>query len=326
MCQVYAVGYQQRHPEWLLSPWVECHGLMEATFGQREPTLWQMTRANPQAVLEHFGWNISLVTNGIQVSLFNAMSGTANPDYAPVNKTWLVLVPSAGALLAVVWGAILAVRRWDYWWPHWFRERRGAWLIMLATVCTIGPVILTQRPRPSYLFSTSLVLMAVVGSAVYLLVHCWPVLTKRVAAAAALIILAAVPSYYTGMAPTRPLYANYERLKPFIPMLRENDNNLLLGDYAGELFGYLNLANRNISVFDYSLLASRKPEQSLDLFLRNKGINILYVQPRVMNEMRSSPNGNQLLDQPEMIGWRKIGSPAESDDRPWLLLYREKDK
>ena len=35
MAQVYAFGYQQRHPEWTASPWLECYSLMEETFGNR---------------------------------------------------------------------------------------------------------------------------------------------------------------------------------------------------------------------------------------------------------------------------------------------------
>src|SRR5262245_18541163 len=324
MCQVYAAGYQQRNPEWTSSPWLDCYELMEKVFGQRLPTLFEMIQANPRAVWEHFGWNASLVPNGLQVSLFNAMSGTVNPDYAPVKTRPLVLIPTAAALLVVIWGGILATRRWDYWWQHWFRERRGAWLIMAAVFCVAGPVILMQRPRPSYLFSTTLVLMAAIGSATYVLLERRPEM-KRVAIAAALLTLLFIPSYYVDKAPIRPLYTNYERLRPFAPLLSEKQNRVLFGDYAGELYMYLGLYGTGVSVFDYTVLAARKPEEGLDHFLRERGINVLYVQARIVNELRGMPDGEQLLDQPQSLGWQRV-APMPTRVSDWVLLYRKRGK
>src|SRR5262249_4621938 len=69
MCQVYAVGYQQRHPEWNKNPWIENHELMRDTFGNDDPSLGQMLLGNPRATLEHFAWNWRLTPNGLQVLL-----------------------------------------------------------------------------------------------------------------------------------------------------------------------------------------------------------------------------------------------------------------
>ena len=86
MCQVYAFGYSQRYPEYTSSPWTECQPLMKATFGADEPSLFEMLKANPSATLKHFAWNGSLVVYGFQVALFNATSGSVNPDYAFVQS------------------------------------------------------------------------------------------------------------------------------------------------------------------------------------------------------------------------------------------------
>jgi len=291
---------------------------MKSTFGQELPTLFQMIKTNPQAVWEHFAWNVSLIPNSLQTSLFNAMSGHVNPDYAPVSRRPDVVWLSLAAVVVVVWGAALAVRRREYWWPQWFRERKGLWLIMLSVLCVAGPVILTQRPRPSYLFSTTLILMAVIGSAAHVLTHRWPMATRRLAVGGVLILLIVIPSYYGGKAHDRPLYTAYERVRPFAALLQDRNNRIILGDYNGELQRYWGLG---VTSFDYSLLASRNPEQSLDDFLRERDINVLYVQPRVVNEFKTLPHGSQLLDQPETLGWRKI-APQETSNPPWFLLYR----
>src|SRR5262249_54479164 len=64
MCQVFAVGYQQRHPEWDKNPMLQCDGLMISTFGTPIPSLVEMLRQNPRAVLHHFWWNASLTPSG----------------------------------------------------------------------------------------------------------------------------------------------------------------------------------------------------------------------------------------------------------------------
>src|SRR5262245_33077667 len=81
ICQIYAFGYQQRHPEWLQSPWTECESLMVSTFGKPQLSLAEAVIRNPGAMREHFLWNLSLIPNGLQALLFNAIYGTVNPDY-----------------------------------------------------------------------------------------------------------------------------------------------------------------------------------------------------------------------------------------------------
>jgi len=48
------------------------------------PSLAEMFRSNPVAVLQHFWWNLSLTPSGIQILLFNASAGAVNPDYFSV--------------------------------------------------------------------------------------------------------------------------------------------------------------------------------------------------------------------------------------------------
>ncbi len=105
MAQVYAFGYQQRHPEWDKNPWTECGELSRRTFGRPDPTITDMLLHNPRATLEHFAWNFRLVPAGLQVLLFNSTSFQDNPDYAPVNIQPIVAVPlSLSALTAVAIG------------------------------------------------------------------------------------------------------------------------------------------------------------------------------------------------------------------------------
>src|SRR5258708_4443708 len=121
MCQVFAFGYQQRHPEWRKDPWVQCTDLMQETFGRERPTLSQMLRANPKAVGEHFLWNLRLTPAGLQLLLFNSAHSTTNPDYAPSQQ--LVsnqqLGPTVGLGLMMLAGRYRLFTQRHYWVRAW---------------------------------------------------------------------------------------------------------------------------------------------------------------------------------------------------------------
>ncbi len=338
MCQVYAFGYSQYHPDWTSSPWLECQGLMQATFGRPQPSLLQMIEANPRAVLDQFLWNVSLIPSGLQVSLFNSMSGKVNPDYVPVNESWLALPFGIASLIVVAAGGIMVARNWRYWWSSWFKPRSGAWLILLAVASTAIPVILTQRPRPSYLFSTTLVLMAIIGSSVYVLIHKWPKIVKRLTVVAAMALLIFVPSYYLSHPSERPLYKNYLALRPFAPQLKEEGEKVVLGDYGGELANYLRLIDSDvelaesggrsrspITIYYYNILSTWDPTVPLDKFLEEKGINFFFVQPRMFAELRDKPQARDLLERPEILGWQRL-QPVHDNDPTRFLLYRDNIK
>jgi hypothetical protein len=322
MCQVYAVGYQQRHPEWTLNPWIQCDQLMRDVFGNPLPTLGQMITANPAATWEHFLWNISLVPNGLQVSLFNAMSGTVNPDYPPVNHSQLALVLSLVTLGVLVCGGVVAARNWRYWWHTWFRERAGLWLILLAVAAVAVPVILTQRPRPSYLFATTAILMACIGSAVWVLTIRWRAVVNLTAVIAGLLLLALVPPYYVIHRSDRPVRAGYEALKPFRSTIAAYRNKFVVGDYEYPLGSYLGLRGVPVPTYDYGLLARRRSDQTLDRYLKEQGVNLIFLQPAFLEGLRNDPLAQPLIEKPEALGWQKLGSGSYGG-RPWLLLYRE---
>jgi hypothetical protein len=323
MCQVYAFGYSQRHPDWTLSPWLECRSLMQTVFGREHPSLGQMIWSNPSATIEHFLWNASLTFNGFQAALFDRMSGVVNPDYAPVIRNVAVAsVLSAIVLAIVVAGSIKVAREWNYWWPVWLRPRRDTFFIMFAVLLVSGPVIMTQRPRPSYLFPTTVIIMLVVGLAIYVLLG--PkrlIVAKMLAAVVVPGLLVFVPPYFVTYKSDRPLYTNLQRLQPYGSFLENPKNKILLGDYNGELRGYLHFAAPAPVTFDYSIFSAWHAPQTLDQFLASRDINIIFVQPRVMPELKARPEAQQFLTNPESVGWKKL-APLDGETN-WLLLYRE---
>ena len=323
MCQVFAFGYAQRHPEWTSSPWLECKSLMQVVFGRDLPTFTQMIWSNPAAVLEHFTWNLLLVFNGFQVALFNRMAGTVNPDYVPVIRNApLALALSAVVLVLIILAAIKLIRDWHLWWPAWLKDRQSAFLVMLAELCVFVPVILTQRPRPSYLFPATAVIMTTIGLAVYILLgNRRLILAKILAAVGVPLLLLVVPSYYLKHKSDRPIYTDVVKLQKFKSFLNKPDYRMVLGDYVWEIQGYLRLRAPKLVGFDYGVLSSWHAPQTLDAFLDTQKINVIFIRPRLLQELKERPEARQMLERPGAVGWTKLA--PQDGETDWLLLYRE---
>jgi hypothetical protein len=209
LCQIYAFGYAQRHAEWTRSPWTECQQLMQRDFGAREPTLAQALRANPRALLEHAAWNARLVPSGLQLQLFGRVSGPENPDYVPVRRSPVAGVLGVAVLVLLSSGAALLRR--DRAWRGWLRARAPAWTLLGCLTATAAVVMLVQRPRPSYLFSLSVALLAAIGTAAAVVAgRLWPRAdlgraVPRGAGARSAVLLR--PRHAPGVRPDRPATA-----------------------------------------------------------------------------------------------------------------------
>lgn len=323
MCQVYAFGYQQRHP-WPLNPWTECQPLMQATFGDSLPTLRQMIQSNPSAVWEHFKWNLSLIPFGLQVALFDRMSGTINPDYSPVTSSPSALYLSLATLALVGTAAAIALREGERW-RGWLLQRADAWSVMFAICCVAGPIILTQRPRPSYLFADTIIIMLVIGTALHVLVQRWRLESplRVTATLGGLLLLVMIPPYYPRHASGRPIHDNFEILEPFAPSLRKIDDRIVLGDYSTELANYSRFPKG--SSLDYGVLVDWNRQEELSDFLDRRGINVAYFQPRTMAGLLNELHARQLLLQPESQCWQRLGQ-GRTQSGEWLLIRRDRTR
>lgn len=328
MCQVYAFGYQQRHPEWTRSPWLECSELMQVTFGQPMPTLSEMLRSNPGVVLEHFWWNISLVPNGLQVLLFSETSGTVSPDYAPV------ILRSTRALMgSIVVGAILAAglfllyREHRYWWKYWLKDRAIGWLTMLSVVVVAFLIIPTQRPRPSYLFAQGLTIMALIGMCLFVISRRVPsvrFISIALSVLVALVVLVTPGRYFRDYRLMgRPLLELYQRLIPFEMTFNRQNTLFLVNSYVMDVHGYVshNYSTNPFANFDYSLLDQAPPDVPLETFLDQKGVNLFYIDEALFAKLESHPVYHRFVDSPEAAGWY-ILTYQNTDRGQWMLLQK----
>lgn len=320
MCQVYAFGHIQRHPELTFSPWTECGPLMQQTFGSELPRLSEMMIQNPAAVARHFWWNLSLLGNGLQVALFNSTSGAVNPDYADVSAhstraTWLSLL-----YFVVVVASVPTMLRHRRTYREYFLQRRSFFVLAAALLVTGLAIVLTQRPRPSYLFSVTVCLMAVMGLSLAALTHRFTRQTNAACFVVAFLALLLWPGYYGGSSAARPLYANYLRLQPFAPLLTGKDKAVLIGDYAGELANYLRLAPTGTRFFDYSLLNSWDRQEPLCDFLQRKGVSFAFLQPRIIAEIRRGPETQERQEPLQTLLGPRCTRLSPESERDWALV------
>ena len=319
-CQTYAFGYQQRHTDFNKSPWTACQELMTRIYGKPEPSLLEALRRNPPAMLEHFLWNLSLVPNGLQVLLFNTTSGKVTPDFIPVARSRVSLSLSCILLVIVAAGLIRLIRDRRYWWDNWLKERVWGWLVLIAVgLMTIG-VMVSQRPRPSFMFSLGILLRAATGMLVFVLVgrSSWRRRLLVAFAAATVLMLAFTPNYYASAYRSRPQYLmkSYERLKQFEQLLEQPSTVLVSLGYGGELCNYVGKGKcRGLNYFD--LRAEVTPDSPWPKVLDAHGAALVYADEAVL----ADPAGQRLVSEAAASAWQTLALHEGGGGR-WMLLAK----
>jgi uncharacterized membrane protein SirB2 len=357
ICQIYAAGYQQRHPEWQHNIWTECQGLMQQTFGQPLPSLAEAFKANPQAILEHFAWNVGLTLNGLQLSLFNAAAGGMNPDYIPVNlnQSWVIL-PTVLVGLVLVTGLVLLYQARSQWWQSWLKSRAWGWAVILSVASIAAFVVIPmQRPRPSYLFSLAICLMAAVGMCLFVIVQRWRIAhwVNTVIPVLAIALLVAVPPYYQPS--DRPFLTVYDHLLPFQSLLGQPQTEVIQTGNGGVTRSF-NPQEATIQAF-YSSTPTPKsiillpnaaylvcfyfhvnhcqtlgyadvfqPDTRLDKNtlvsrLISKRISLVYLDTALLKQLEADPETQRFLAIPEADGWTRVTGQMKPPNR-WLLLQK----
>jgi hypothetical protein len=285
---------------------------MTATFGQPLPTMTAAFRDNPSAMLEHVGWNASLIPNGLQLLLFGRTSGSVQPGYEPIlGRSMLALGLSIVTVGFCLIGTMLILRDWSYW-SAWLRPRLWGWVLLGGVAAGSGVVMLMQRPRPAYLLSLELGLLAFAG----LCAQAW--LRKSqgqrrfetVFPLLQVLLLILVPRFYDGsVRPVeRPLRDMYRALFPYRGVIQVPDTVIVTPGFGGELCSYLRTEPRvSCRSLDYYRLRP-EAEVSGDWWpvLAAHGANMIYVNETASAEplMRRSLAGAKEAGW-EIVMWRR---------------------
>ena len=321
ICQIYAFGYQQRHTDFQKSPWTDCQELMTRTYGKPQPSLAEALRRNPQAMMEHFLWNVRLIPYGLQVLLFNVSSGSVTPDYVPVRTSKLAWIFSGVVLLVAAAGLIRLLRDRRYWWGKWLRERAWGWLFLGTVALVTGGVMVSQRPRPSYMLVFGILLRAAAAMLFFVLIE-HTRYRRRLALAYPVLALAAVlcvPSYYALANPSgeQTLRSGYERLREFRSLLERPGTVLVTPGYGGELCNYVGLG-KCMGLNYYDLRTEVTQQRNWLKVLDAHAAGLVYISEAAFGEASGrelaaelSPAWVRLFPRSESGGhWMLFANPA----------------
>jgi hypothetical protein len=321
VCQVFAAGYQQRASDFTLSPWTDCGQLMQRFFGSPDMSMMQALRANPSAMLGHFWWNIQLLPSGLQVLLFNHRFWAANPDYAPTFQSKFVLIPSLAACAIVALGAYFAFSDRKTWrmasfWNSALETRIWAWIALACACLAVGGAILTNRPRPSYLFILGITIRALVGLCLYIVIRHWPKL-KSIGWVAALLLFGTVfvlPNWYSPS--PRPLLQAYRRLKPFEKFFREPKELLVSVGYGTELSSYAGECYCAAKQF-VELRNQVTPERTLAQAFDQAGATLFLADELIL----ADPVAKDFVANAKQFHWDVVAELHNGSEN-WAVLHR----
>ncbi|MBI5444379.1 MAG: hypothetical protein HY900_24610 [Deltaproteobacteria bacterium] len=313
VCQIYAYNRMQQGDRRIADPWLECETLMERDFGRADVTFAEAFRLNPPAILGHLWWNTKLIPSGTQLALFDYFAGGPNPDYMRAKASHLVWLPFS---LVLGLGCLGVVRCFVL--PLFGKgppiQNGFAWLFLFSAALLVVVVMVTQRPRPSYMFPYTLFLMALTGLG---LQRCFELtgldgLLERATPVIALSLLLLYPPHYhaeyvnyygyTG----QPLRASYERVAPYIPEKSRKAPLVIVTPMGDEsLCNYLGAGSGQ--AVQYSRIAGPFFQSELEAL----NVNWIYLDSSVASlPLRYVPSS-----------WKIVSEGATHDER-WVLLGR----
>lgn len=239
------------------------------------------------------------------------------PDYAPVVTSNLAWICSGLLLLVTAAGLARLLRERRYWWEKWLKTRVWGWLLLLTVAFVTCGVMVSQRPRPSYMLAAGILLRAAAAMSSFVLVarsryRQWLNLAYPVLALASILN---VPAYYAMVNPSgqQPLRVAYERLAEFQSLLERPGRALVTPGYGDELCNYAGHGNCTGLEY-YSLRAEVTPERNWLKVLDAHSAAFVYVDEAVLG----GPAGRELVSELSSR-WKRLPSRRE-DAGLWMLF------
>lgn len=274
--QIFCFGFQQRYPGvWTKDPWTQYGELMTKYFGEPELTITEALVRNPPAMIEHLAWNASLIPSGLQLMLFNQISGPVSPDYIePVKDTTGVVCLSVAAIAVLIAGVMLGFRQRAFL-ISWASPRSWTLTAMGCYSVVALIVMVMQRPRTSYVFPFAMELMGIIVFSLWLLLRSRLQGVTKLAPLVVLSVILLAPSFYVENKTARSLLGYIRFMEPLKVIVEHNHGKVLVPWFPHELAYYL-YGMRGSSVEKRFITINDVPELKSDL----NGENYLRVLDR----------------------------------------------
>ncbi len=328
VCQNYAFAYEQRTGDFGGTPLLRCEKLMQDEFGETRPSLTEAIRSNPGAMADHGLWNVRLLPSGLQLALFSEISASDrfNPDFIPVHTgSNRALLASFAVLAVVIVGLAVLWRERKWWWVMWLRERAWGWVALVSLVPTTAFAMMVTRPRPSYMFSLTVLVLVLFGTCVMVIAARWPALGRlRAALPLAAALLVAVPSHYGPTYSTpqngrgQPVRQMVERFEDHADEIGGRTNVVLSARFGSEGCAYLGEPDVCSGINLQEQLDPRPLGTSLSEVLRDADVDVIYADETI----GGNPGMRRFLRRLERKeGWTRVTSEEETGG-DWVIIKR----
>jgi hypothetical protein len=332
-CQGYALGLDHAGDVRTANPLAQCTVYTREDFGEEMPSLAKAIADNPDAVAGHFGRNARLFPAGLEIGLFNAkfgpVGGASNPDYIPVNRgSWLVLAGSLAVVAAIVAGAVLIWRERRRWWNGGIHRRVWGWAVLGSVGCMGIYAGLMTRPRPSYIFSLTILVLALLGLSLVAIARRLGVPRRARAVIPPLAVAAVIliPNHYRAgyanpqIGPGQRLKTAVSRLEPYRTQLVGREHGLLAVYPATDACLYVGGSDPCTAVsWNYPIGETLGPELAgrEQHSFESTQVDFIYADEYVFT---ADPGMRARLSALLEHGWRRLAPTSPSG---WMLLERD---
>ncbi|MDA8561854.1 hypothetical protein N9L02_01930 [Gammaproteobacteria bacterium] len=318
MAQVYSFGYHQRHLSFQENPWMHYHKTMKSTFGSESPSFLQMSKNNFKATFDHVLWNIKLLPSGIELLLFDKSSGKFNPGYESYHLNRKSTKALDYLLISILFVGVILILVDYHKWKQWLESNELFLMLMLSMLPVSAIVIITQRPRPEYLYNLSIFIIVIAGLSIWAILSKCKIykLSKIVSPIVILVIFTIVLSSKLVLG-SKPWLDTYRNLKPYGHLIAAEDAHFLSVGYSTEVQSYIR--HKKGHTFDYSSLNAygASGKSLFDILHRNK-INIFYINNAARNNIPQE-QVDEFFNSYAQNSWIVLAHGGWGDDAWWLF-------
>jgi hypothetical protein len=180
-------------------------------------------------------------------------------------------------------------------------------------------VVLTQRPRPEYMYGLTAALMLLTGVCVAAILRWrgWMRFASACAGVVTVVLVIALPSYY--QPGPRPLHDAVQRLGAVRGELQRPGATLIAANFNFEICSYLAASfDRSCRSPSWAALQARLLAGiPIRRALAAEGATAIYAEALML----ANPAIARLVAAPEAYGWRQVAAGA-GNGGPWHVLVR----
>lgn len=306
--QHYSIGYQERHPEIRMNPWLDWKDYLKKSFGQAT-SVKEALFNNPSAFLAHVGWNVSLLPDAVDYAMkpaYPLKSPVAGFVFGGLN---FFCIYCSGLLLSSV---LLLRKRRNPQSAVSLGRLWGAVLISLVPVLISSLVI---RPSPDHMAILKAAALLPLCPALQVVVERWTPRKSRQLALMVVTFVVFFVCYPTPFHPPKP-----RAIFPVVAAIPEVPGREPYTLIADSAISYCTYTDRpRCKPLELLWTQGKTRTENIEDYLLAHNTRVIVIGARLMPQLGPEWRDYlvQLVRSPDRHGWRLVGRTTE-----FLVLAR----